>query len=224
MDIPLIIELDGVDIYNDETLILNNINFSLAEGEMSYIVGKSGSGKSSLLKTLYGEKEIDSGYGRVGEYLLKDLNRKTIPLLRRSIGMVFQDFNLFNNWTLRQNLEYVLKATEWKDKDVISQRAITVLDQVGLTSKSEEYVYNLSGGEQQRVVIARAILNHPKLIIADEPTGNLDPDTSDDIFRLLYAVATENKSAMLIATHDYRIIQKFPAKVYRCENQSLQEI
>lgn len=224
MDIPLIIELDGVDIYNDETLILNNINFSLAEGEMSYIVGKSGSGKSSLLKTLYGEKEIDSGYGRVGEYLLKDLNRKTIPLLRRSIGMVFQDFNLFNNWTLRQNLEYVLKATEWKDKDEISQRAITVLDQVGLTSKSEEYVYNLSGGEQQRVVIARAILNHPKLIIADEPTGNLDPETSDDIFRLLYAVATENKSAMLIATHDYRIIQKFPAKVYRCENQSLQEI
>lgn len=224
MQISLVIQLDHAEIANENKTVLHDVNFALAEGEMSYLIGKSGSGKSSLLKTLYGAQPLKSGKGSVGTYDLNTLDKHSIPLLRRTLGMVFQDFHLFDNWTVRQNLEYILKATDWKDKDKITLRAQEVIDEVKLGHKMEEKVYNLSGGEQQRVVIARAILNHPKIILADEPTGNLDPETSDDIFRLLYKVATENKSAMLIATHDHRIIEKFPARVYECVDGALREL
>lgn len=224
MQISLVIQLDHAEIANENKTVLHDVNFALAEGEMSYLIGKSGSGKSSLLKTLYGAQPLKSGKGSVGTYDLNTLDKHSIPLLRRTLGMVFQDFHLFDNWTVRQNLEYILKATDWKDKDKITLRAQEVIDEVKLGHKMEEKVYNLSGGEQQRVVIARAILNHPKIILADEPTGNLDPETSDDIFRLLYKVATENKSAMLIATHDHRIIEKFPARVYKCVDGALREL
>lgn len=223
MQIPLVIDIQNATIANDDRIVLEDINFSLAQGEMTYIIGKSGSGKSSLMKTLYAANAPQSGSVRVGDFHIERMKRKEIPLLRRSMGMVFQDFNLFKNWTVRQNLEYVLKATDWKIKQDISNRVIEVLTQVGLVEKIDQHVHTLSGGEQQRIVIARAILNHPKLILADEPTGNLDPDTSKEIFHLLYAVANKNKSAMLITTHDYRIIDLFPAKVYECTNNNVVE-
>lgn len=224
MEIPLIVSIKECDVYQEERLVLERISFSLAVGEMVYLVGKSGSGKTSFLKSLYGENTITGSMAQVLDYDLLGLDAKDIPLLRRKIGMVFQDFNLFEKWTVGRNLSYILQATEWRDMEKINRRVEECLDQVGLLDKLEEPVYKLSGGEQQRVAIARAIINQPQLIIADEPTGNLDPDTSDDIFRLLYKVATQNKSSMLIATHDQRILDKFPARVFQCREQKIVEI
>lgn len=224
MDIPLIISIEGVSIHREGVEILSDVSFDLAQGEMAYLVGASGSGKSSLIKAMYAERSVDTGDILVAGHDLRRISRKDIPALRRKIGMVFQEFNLFENWTVRKNLSYILRATDWNDKAKIQERVEYCVAPVGLSDKLDVIVRNLSGGEQQRVVIARAILNNPSLIIADEPTGNLDPKTSDQIFHLLYEVAAQNKSSMLIATHDFRIIEKFPARVFRCEHKQLYEV
>jgi cell division transport system ATP-binding protein len=203
---------------------LSGLNYTQVEGETCYIVGKSGSGKSSFLKALYGVAKVKSGEARVLDFDLTRLKRTMIPDLRRNLGMVFQDFYLFKHWTVASNLSFVMVATDWRDKSLIRARVEEVLAEVGLSQYFNTKVHTLSGGEQQRLAIARAIINKPKLIIADEPTGNLDPETSDEILYLLNKVSKNNKSAMLLATHDYRIIDKFPARVYRCQDGNIMEM
>lgn len=224
MNLKSVVELKKAIISNDGVTALKDVNFELAEAEICYIIGQSGSGKSSLLKTLYGEVSFEGELGMVAGHDLKKVSQKDIPMLRRDIGMVFQDFNLFDNWTVRANLEYVLKATEWKNQNEIQARVQEVLQSVDLLEKLDVNVKQLSGGEQQRVVIARAILNKPAVIVADEPTGNLDPDTSDSILRLLYQIAEQHKTAILFATHDYRIVEKFQARVFKCEDGKFFEV
>jgi cell division transport system ATP-binding protein len=194
------------------------------EAESNYIIGRSGSGKSSFLKALYGTAKVESGKANVLDFDLTKLIRPQLPDLRRNLGMIFQDFLLFKHWTVASNLSFVMVATDWRDKTVIRARVEEVLEEVGLSQYFNTKVHTLSGGEQQRLAIARAIINKPKLIIADEPTGNLDPDTSDEILYLLNKVTKDNKSAVLFATHDYRIIDKFPARVFKCEAGSLEEV
>lgn len=203
---------------------MSGLNYTQVEGETCYIVGKSGSGKSSFLKALYGVAKVKSGEARVLDFDLTRLKRTMIPDLRRNLGMVFQDFYLFKHWTVASNLSFVMVATDWRDKSLIRARVEEVLAEVGLSQYFNTKVHTLSGGEQQRLAIARAIINKPKLIIADEPTGNLDPETSDEILYLLNKVSKNNKSAMLLATHDYRIIDKFPARVYRCQDGNIMEM
>lgn len=214
----LIVELRKVDVFQQKTLILEEVNLAIHKGEFAYLIGKTGSGKSSLLKTLYGALPLKKGKGTVAGFDLQTLNRKTIPLLRRKLGIVFQDFNLLMDRNVYDNLLFVLKATNWKDKSTMSKRIKEVLDKVGLREKSNKMPYELSGGEQQRIVFARALLNKPDIIIADEPTGNLDPDTSDDILLLLKKLAEDQNTAVLFATHDYRILENFPARIIRCQN------
>ena len=213
-----IVSLKNAAIYQGKTLILNDINITISKGEFSYLIGKTGSGKSSLLKTLYGALPMKQGEAAVCGYDLRKLNRRSIPLLRRKLGIVFQDFNLLDDRNVEQNLLFVLKSTGWKDKKQMSERLDAVLNSVGLPHARLRLPHQLSGGEQQRVVIARALLNSPELIIADEPTGNLDPETSDDILTLLRGLAVEQNTAVLFATHDYRILQHFPARIIRCQN------
>jgi cell division transport system ATP-binding protein len=201
--------------------VLNGVNLELAEGEFAYLIGKTGSGKSSLLKAIYGALALGDGSGQVAGFDLKKLSRKTIPLLRRRLGIVFQDFNLLTDRTVGENLLFVLRATGWKNSSEMEYRARLVLSEVDLLHKWDAMPFQLSGGEQQRVVIARALLNQPALIIADEPTGNLDPETSDDILLLLRRLAKEHNSAVLCATHDYRILQHFPARIIRIVNGKL---
>lgn len=214
----LIVELKKVDVFQQKTLILEEVNLTIHKGEFAYLIGKTGSGKSSLLKTLYGALPLKKGKGTVAGFDLQSLNRKTIPLLRRKLGIVFQDFNLLMDRNVYDNLLFVLKATNWKDKSTMTKRINEVLDKVGLKEKSNKMPYELSGGEQQRIVFARALLNKPDIIIADEPTGNLDPDTSDDILLLLKKLAEDQNTAVLFATHDYRILENFPARIIRCQN------
>ena len=190
---------------------------------MVYLVGKTGSGKSSLLKTLYSELPLKEGKGEVAGYDLKKVKRKDIPYFRRKLGIVFQDFNLLSDRNVYQNLYFVLKSTGWTKKTEIESRINEVLNLVGMGSKGFKMVYELSGGEQQRLVIARAILNKPEVILADEPTGNLDPTVTDDIMLLLKNICDKG-TAILIATHDYRIINKFPGKIYRCEEGNVEEV
>lgn len=224
IDIPIIVDIEQADIANeDKNIVLNGVNFKIADGEMVYVIGKSGSGKSSLIKTLYGEIDLSNGRGKVADYNLSELNRKTLPLFRRKIGIIFQEFHLLNHWTVGRNLEYVLRATEWKDKSAMSNRVQEVLTQINMLDRINDVVNKLSGGEQQKIAIARSILNKPTLLLADEPTGNLDPESSDEIMYLLHKVANESKTAIIIATHDYRLIEKFPARVYECKNRGLQE-
>ena len=219
-----IVELRGVTIFNENNEIFNKLHFELIEAEFCYVVGKSGSGKSTLLKSLYGEIPIHSGHAIVlGTDLLK-IRPKDVPFLRRKIGMVFQDFNLFLNWTVFENLDFVLRATDWKELHSRQQRIHEVLQKVGLMHKIESRAYALSGGEQQRLGLARAILNHPKLLIADEPTGNLDPETSDQILYLMSELAAQNKMGVLFATHDQRILDKFPARTFQCKDKNLVEV
>lgn len=218
-----IVYLREVNIYQQNNLILEQVNLTIKKGEFSYLIGRTGSGKTSLLKTLYGALPLTEGKGVVAGYDLSTLTRKNIPLLRRKLGIVFQDFNLLMDRTVEENLLFVLKATGWTDRQAMQNRMYEVLGSVGMPEVFKKMPNTLSGGEQQRVVIARALLNNPELIIADEPTGNLDPETSDDILLLLRDLSHRHDAAVLFATHDYRILENFPARIIRCQNRFLIE-
>lgn len=218
-----VISISNAQIYQQDSLILRNVNLSLDETEFAYLIGRTGSGKSSLLKTLYGESPLKEGDGMVAGYNLRNLPKKEVPFLRRKIGIVFQDFQLLMDRTVIENLYFVLQATGWKNKNDIHKRALGCLQLVGVEQKANAYPHTLSGGEQQRVSIARALLNQPKLILADEPTGNLDPETSAEIMQLLIAVAKEEKTAILMATHDMQMVNSFPGRIIRVENSQLIE-
>ena len=218
MEENLIVELKEASVFQQQTLILGNVNLKIHKGEFAYLIGKTGSGKSSLLKTLYGALRLKKGKGKIAGFDLTKITRKTIPLLRRKLGIVFQDFNLLTDRTVQNNLLFVLEATGWKDKAAKKNKIKEVLEKVNLSDKKNKMPYELSGGEQQRIIFARALLNDPAIILADEPTGNLDPDTSDDILLLLKQLATSQNTAVLLATHDYRILENFPARIIRCQN------
>ncbi len=217
-----VIHLSGVRINQQDSTILQDIDLELNETEFIYLIGRTGSGKSSLLKTIYAELPVKEGKGEIAGFDLNKLRKKDVPMLRRKIGIVFQDFQLLQDRTVYDNLMFVLGATGWKDKQLMDKRAKEVLQLVGVESKIQAMPHQLSGGEQQRVSIARALLNKPALILADEPTGNLDPETSEEIMRLLMAVAREEKTAVIMATHDMRMVEKFPGKIYRVENGKVQ--
>ena len=214
-----IVNLKKINVYQQKRLILREVDLQISKGEFVYLIGKTGSGKSSLLKTLYGALPIKEGSGLVAGFDLSKMTKNTIPLLRRKLGIVFQDFNLLTDRNVEDNLKFVLSATAWKDNLKIKNRINEVLEQVGLTEALKKMPHELSGGEQQRIVIARALLNQPELIIADEPTGNLDPETSDDILLLMRELANINNTAVFFATHDYRILENFPARIVRCINE-----
>lgn len=213
----IILELRNANIYQGNSQILQQVNISVLAGEFVYLVGKTGTGKSSLLKTLYGELPLKEGQGRVVGFDLTKLTWKTVPFLRRTIGIVFQDFQLLTDRNIHDNLEFVLQATGWKDKKLMEDKIQEVLEKVGLKTKGFKYPFELSGGEQQRVDVARALLNSPKLILADEPTGNLDPETSNEIMNLLMQVSKDFGSAVVMATHDFMVINKYPARTIKTE-------
>jgi len=213
-----IIEISHANIYQGHNLVLQDVNLRVNKGEFVYLVGKTGTGKSSLLKTLYGELPLTEGEATVTGFTLKGLTWKKVPYLRRNLGVVFQDFQLLTDRDVNHNLKFVLKAIGWKDDKLMDEKIADVLDKVGLKAKGFKMPFELSGGEQQRVDIARALLNSPKLILADEPTGNLDPETSDEIMNLLISIAKDYNTAVVMATHDYIVVQKFPARMIRTEN------
>ena len=212
-----IIDVQNANIYQGDNMVLQDVNLRVNKGEFVYLVGKTGTGKSSLLKTLYGELLLKEGDATVAGYDLRKLTWKTVPYLRRTLGVVFQDFQLLTDRNVNENLKFVLKATGWKDEKLMNEKIADVLDKVYLKSKGFKMPFELSGGEQQRIDIARALLNSPKLILADEPTGNLDPETSDEIMQLLFHISRDFGTAIVMATHDYMVIQKFPARMVRTE-------
>lgn len=217
-----IVKLNNADIQQtDGSIILKDIQLTIGQGEFTYLIGKTGSGKSSLLKTLYAALPLLKGSGSVAGFDLKQIQRKNVHELRRKLGIVFQDFNLLTDRNVEENLYFVLKATGWDDEAAMDKRVGEVLAEVGLAAKRKAMPFELSGGEQQRVVIARALLNNPPIILADEPTGNLDPETSDDVLTLLRNLAKQHNTAVLCATHDYRILQNFPARIIRVMNGKL---
>ena len=211
-----IIDLNNVSIFQKDTLILTNVNLKISKGEFVYLVGRTGTGKSSLLKTLYGDLPLQQGIGHVVGYDLRDVTWKNVPYLRRKMGIIFQDFQLLMDRTVGDNLVFALQATGWKNKGEIQSKVRLVLENVGMIHKLDTMPYELSGGEQQRIAIARSLLNDPALILADEPTGNLDPETSQEIINLLYQICMQTETAAFIGTHDYNIIRQFPGRIVKC--------
>jgi cell division transport system ATP-binding protein len=223
LPLDMIIELKDCQIWQQDQNVLSNVNFSVGKGEFLYLVGKVGSGKTSLIKTLNAQIPLKAGTGIVAGFNLSNLKKKDIPLLRRKLGIVFQDFQLLIDRTVFANLQFVLKATGWKNKSEIDARIAEVLVKVGLGSMGHKMPHQLSGGEQQRVVIGRALLNDPAIILADEPTGNLDPETSEGIIKLLKEISSTGR-AVIVATHNYTILKKFPARTVRCDDNKLVEV
>ena len=217
----VVISYNNVNIYQGKELVLADIQFEMTGGEFVYLIGKTGAGKSSFLKTLYGDLPVTEGEAQVCGYNLRQLKRADVPYLRRKLGIVFQDFKLLTDRSVYDNLDFVLRATGWEEPTNRAVRIDEVLTEVNMTSVARKMPYQISGGEQQRMVIARALLNNPMLFIADEPTGNLDPETSDDIMKLLVRINREHNTAVLMATHNYQIIDKYPSKIYNCLNAAI---
>ena len=218
-----VLQLKNASIYQGDSLVLSNVNVEVNKGDFVYLIGKTGSGKSSFMKTLYGDLSLTEGEGHIVEYDLKTLKEDDIPFLRRKLGVVFQDFKLLTDRTINENLLFVLRATGWKDKTEMDKRVEAVLAKVDMKTKGFKYPHELSGGEQQRIAIARALLNNPELILADEPTGNLDPQTSIEVMEVLQEI-NKNGNTILMATHDYALLLKYPSKTLKCDNNQVYEV
>ncbi|MBD3864252.1 cell division ATP-binding protein FtsE [Olleya marilimosa] len=218
-----VLELKNASIFQGESLILSEVNLEVKKGEFVYLIGKTGSGKSSFMKTLYGDLKLSQGEGHIVEFDLPTLKEKDIPFLRRKLGIVFQDFKLLTDRTINDNLLFVLKATGWKDKTKMNERVASVLEKVDMKTKGFKFPHELSGGEQQRIAIARALLNDPELILADEPTGNLDPQTSIEVMEVLQDI-NKNGNTILMATHDYALLLKYPSKTLKCDDNRIFEV
>jgi len=218
-----ILQLKNASIYQGDNMVLSDVNIEMNKGDFVYLIGKTGSGKSSFMKTLYGDLQLTEGEGHVVDYDLRTLKENEIPFLRRKLGIVFQDFQLLPDRTINSNLEFVLKATGWKDKTKITERIEAVLDKVAMKTKGFKFPHELSGGEQQRIAIARALLNEPELILADEPTGNLDPQTSIEVMEVLRDI-NKNGNTILMATHDYALLLKYPSKTLKCDENKVFEV
>lgn len=218
-----ILQLKDASIFQGDSLVLSNVNVEVNKGDFVYLIGKTGTGKSSFMKTLYGDLPLTEGEGHIVDFDLKTLTHKEIPFLRRKLGVVFQDFKLLTDRTVNDNLLFVLKATGWTDKDKMNARVKEVLDKVDMKTKGFKFPHELSGGEQQRIAIARALLNNPELILADEPTGNLDPQTSVEVMEVLQDI-NKNGNTILMATHDYALLLKYPSKTLKCDENQVYEV
>ena len=218
-----VLEFKNASIFQGDSLVLSNVNLQVDKGEFVYLIGKTGSGKSSFMKTLYGDLALKQGEGSIVGFNLKTLKEKEIPFLRRKLGVVFQDFKLLTDRTVNDNLIFVLKATGWKDKALMASRIEAVLTKVGMKTTGFKFPHELSGGEQQRIAIARALLNDPELILADEPTGNLDPQTSVEVMEVLQEI-NKNGNTILMATHDYALLLKYPSKTLKCDENQVFEV
>ncbi|MFY8172504.1 MAG: cell division ATP-binding protein FtsE [Sphingobacteriaceae bacterium] len=217
-----IIQLQDINVFQQDHLVLSGVTLTINKGEFVFLIGQTGSGKSSLLKTIYGDLKISQGNGEVVGYSLTTIKEKEVPFMRRKMGIVFQDFQLLTDRSVEENLKFVMSATGWDDPKMIAARTEEVINEVGLAGKNHKMPHQLSGGEQQRVVIARAMVNHPAVILADEPTGNLDPDSSIEIMNLLLKISKMG-TAVVMATHDYRMIEKFPSRIIKCEKGKIIE-
>lgn len=223
MEKEVIVDFKNVDLGRDHNTILNDINLSICKGDFVYLIGKVGSGKSTFLKSLYCESNVEAGRAEILEFQLENIKRKQIPYLRRKVGIVFQDFQLLIDRSAEKNLEFVLRATGWNNKALIDIRINEVLTQVGMQNKGYKMPHELSGGEQQRIVIARALLNSPEIVLADEPTGNLDPETGNQIVKLLHDISGQG-TAVIMSTHNYAVVQKYPGRIMKCEDGHIKEV